>query len=64
MSTRVRGMGMDRDIERRIKEKYSLEDENELMEWITAVLAEPPESECLSYPEAEGEEVSSQLIMS
>lgn len=58
MATRVRGYGMDRELERRIKEKYSLEDENELMEWITAVLAEPPENECLTYPEGEGEEVS------
>lgn len=56
MAYRVRGKGMDREIERKIDEKYSLEDENELMEWITAVLSEPPESPALTYPEGEGKE--------
>ena len=63
MAYRVRGKGMDREIERRIDEKYSLEDENELMEWIIAVLSEPPESSCLTYPEGEGKEVSLTLVL-
>ncbi|XP_039248920.1 transgelin-2-like [Styela clava] len=53
---RVRGMGMDREIERKLDKKYSLDDENELMEWIIAVLSLPPESEHLSYPEGVGKE--------
>lgn len=61
MAYRVRGLGMDREIERKISEKYSLEDENEIMEWIIAVLSEPshgddgePANAEVDYPEGEG----------
>ena len=35
---RVRGMGMDRELEIKTDQKYSLEDENELVEWIVSVI--------------------------
>nr|CAB3266803.1 transgelin-3 [Phallusia mammillata] len=38
MSYRVRGMGLDRELEQKIDQKYSLEDENELVEWIVSVI--------------------------
>ncbi|CAK8677749.1 unnamed protein product [Clavelina lepadiformis] len=38
MSYRVKGMGMDREIEMKTEQKYSLDDENEIVEWIVSVL--------------------------
>ena len=38
MSYRVRAMGMDREIEQKTEQKYSLDDENEIVEWIISVL--------------------------
>jgi hypothetical protein len=35
---RVRGLGMDRELEIKTDQKYSLEDENELVEWIVSVI--------------------------
>lgn len=38
MAYRVRAMGMDREIEQKTEQKYSLDDENEIVEWIVSVL--------------------------
>ena len=38
MAYRMRAMGMDREIELKTEQKYSLDDENEIVEWIVSVL--------------------------
>lgn len=58
MSYRVHAMGLDRELAKKINDKYSEDDEEELMEWIIAVLSDCPN---LKYPEGQGKKVSSSI---
>jgi len=62
MSYRMRGMGMDRELEQKIEQKYSLDDENELVEWIVSVImygqGKHDFEDCdIPVPESEGKQV-------
>nr|XP_026689868.1 transgelin-3 [Ciona intestinalis] len=61
MSYRVRGMGMDRELQQKTEQKYSIDDENEIVEWIVSVLMwdqgkENIEDCDIELPKTEGKE--------